>query len=98
MPEDEMTSFFPSLDVPDGCTLRRKQQFEYTTTDQMYDIELFENQDGTFYAIGIPKSGQMVVYGSNVVKSPTIAMRVVLDKIEREGPHFEAASRGQNAP
>ena len=85
-----MASFFASLDVPDGCTLRRKQQFEYTTPTQMYNIELFENQDGTFYAIGIPKSGKMVVYGSNVTKSPTIAMRVVLDKIEREAPHFEA--------
>ncbi|MCL6548755.1 MAG: hypothetical protein K6T30_07575 [Alicyclobacillus sp.] len=77
---------FADVRLPDGCTLRRKHTFEYTTPDSLYDIELFENTDGTWYAIGVPREGPLVVYGSNVVGDAVMALQVVIDKIRRERP------------
>lgn len=75
---------FRQVRTPEGCTLKRVHHFEYTTPDQLVDISLYENQDGSYYAIGIPRSERVVVYGSQVVQSGTMAMEIVLDKIERE--------------
>lgn len=70
--------------VPEGNTLRRKTSFEYTTLDNTFDLELFENQDGTCYAIAVPRLGPVVVYGSSIVTGTEHAIRLVIDKIERE--------------
>jgi hypothetical protein len=82
-----------SVPVPNGCTLRRKQVFEYTTPEQTYRVELFENPDGTCYAIGVPEdSERLIVYGSNVVDSPELALRILIDKIRRESGIFHASA------
>ncbi|MBX5436025.1 MAG: hypothetical protein IRZ33_02270 [Alicyclobacillaceae bacterium] len=74
------------VSLPEGCVLRRKQLFEYTTPDNLYDVELFENRDGTCYAIAVPREGPLVVYGSNVVSGAAEALQIVFDKIRREQP------------
>jgi uncharacterized protein YpmB len=77
---------FSRVKTPDGCTLRRKEQYEYVTPRNVYHVELFENQDGTFYAVGVPKdSNRLIVYGSNTAPSPEQALQVLVDKIQREG-------------
>lgn len=81
MPED----WFSSIKVQEGNFLRRKELFEYTTSMNVYDIELFQNQDGTFYAIGVPKEGRIVVYGSAIVNDRGLALQTVVDKIRRDG-------------
>lgn len=80
---------FASVRVPTDGTLRRMDVFEYTTATQMYKIELYENQDSTWYAIGVPRDGKMVVYGSNIVSTAEQALQTVVDKIEREGQPYE---------
>ncbi|MCL6597116.1 MAG: hypothetical protein K6T81_00060 [Alicyclobacillus macrosporangiidus] len=85
-----------SVPVPNGCTLRRKQVFEYTTPEQMYRVELFENPDGTCYAIGVPEdSERLIVYGSNVVDSPELALRILVDKIRRESGIFHTSPHSE---
>ncbi|MCL6444733.1 MAG: hypothetical protein K6T83_14980 [Alicyclobacillus sp.] len=85
MPEaDGKSPYFAALELPAGCTIRRKETFEYTTPDNTYDVELYEDTDGQFYAIGVPREGPVVVYGSNVLASPVMALQVVVDKIDRE--------------
>ncbi len=77
---------FSNVRVPEGCSLRRKELYEYTTPNNVYDVELYENADGTFYAIGIPRDGhRLVVYGSNIVQSGEMALQILVDKIRREG-------------
>ncbi|MCL6515427.1 hypothetical protein [Alicyclobacillus sp.] len=81
--------WWSGVPVPEGCVLRRKQVFEYTTPDDVYRVELFENPDGSCYAIGVPEhSERLIVYGSNVVDSPELALRILTDKIRREGRLF----------
>jgi hypothetical protein len=82
---------FSTVKIPAGNFLRRKDVYEYTTANGMYDIELFENQDDTFYAIGLPRDGQLVVYGSNIMGTGEQALQTVVDKIERENPHLRQA-------
>lgn len=61
----------------------------------MYDIELYENTDATFYAIGVPRDTErVVVYGSSVVSSRQVALQSLLDKIAREGMSQLFAGRG----
>jgi hypothetical protein len=87
MSEAKMVNF-AKVRVPEGCSLKRKELFEYTTADNVYDVELFESADGTYYAIGVPRDGErLVVYGSNVVPSAEMALQIVVDKIRREGVH-----------
>lgn len=75
-----------NVEVPDGCTLRHKQLFEYTTQANVYDLELYENQGGTWYAIAIPREGErLIIYGSNEVPTAQMAIQIVVDKIKREG-------------
>jgi hypothetical protein len=77
---------FSRVRIPEGCMLKRKQLFEYTTPHHVYDIELFEQQDGTFYAIGLPRDEERwVVYGSNIVDTAEQALQILVDKIQREG-------------
>jgi hypothetical protein len=77
---------FAKVRVPEGCSLKRKEFYEYTTANNVYDVELYENADGTFYAIGVPREGhRLVVYGSNVVPSGEMALQILVDKIRREG-------------
>jgi hypothetical protein len=70
--------------VPAGHQLRRKEQYEYTTPEAVYDIEVFEGTDGTWYAVGVPREGdKLVVYGSPVVDSRSEAIGHVLAKIRQ---------------
>ncbi|MCL6625455.1 MAG: hypothetical protein K6T68_02570 [Alicyclobacillus shizuokensis] len=76
---------FRSVTVPENTFLRRKESYEYTTADNIYDIELFANQDGTYYAIGVPREGgRLVVYGSRELPSAQEALQELLDKIHRQ--------------
>lgn len=75
---------FTQIEVPEGTSVRRVERFEYTTPTHLYDIELFEEQDGTFYAIGIPRADKVVVFGSNRVPRAEQALQTVIDKIQRE--------------
>jgi hypothetical protein len=82
---EEAHHTFHSVSLPAGHQLRRKELYEYTTQDNVYDVELFENQDGTFYAIGLPREGErLVVYGTNVLPSAHLALKALIDKIGRE--------------
>lgn len=84
--ESAPKSNFENVRVPEGGILKRKEMYEYTTPTNVYDIELFEHQDGTFYAIGIPREGhRLVVYGSNIVDDREMALTILVDKIRREG-------------
>lgn len=72
--------------VPNECTLRIKQSFEYTTPVNLYDLTAYGNQDGSWYAIALPREGErVIIYGSNVMPSAQMAIQVVVDKIHREG-------------
>lgn len=82
----QQESLLTSLKTGDGCVIRRKEIYEYVTPDSMYDIELYENTDETFYAIGVPRGAErVVVYGSSIVSSRRVALQSLLDKIGREG-------------
>ncbi len=84
-----------SIKVQEGNFLRRKELFEYTTPMNVYDIELFENQDGTYYAVGVPREGRVVVYGSAIIEDPSLAIQTVVDKIRREG--LETKNEGKSS-
>lgn len=72
--------------VPEGCLLRKKTLYEYTTPDNVYDVELYENEDGTAYVIGIPREGRRIlVFGTPVLPDKERAMRAFIAKVEREG-------------
>jgi len=77
--------WFQSIRTPEGCILRRKETLEYTTAYNIYDVELYENQDGTYYAVGVPREGKFIVYGSPIVETALTAVQTVIDKIKREG-------------
>jgi len=79
------------LHVPDGCYFRTKETFEYTTPYNIYDVELFINQDDTCYAVGVPRSGRLIVYGSSIVTNVQEALQTVIDKIRREGLETQEA-------
>lgn len=86
----------PSLTVPEGCFLRKKTLYEYTTPDNVYDVELFENEDGSAYAIGIPREGRRVlILGTPVLPDKERAMQAFIAKVEREGymAHPDTASQ-----
>jgi hypothetical protein len=87
--------WFASVEIKEGNFLRKKELFEYTTPANIYDIELFQNQDNTFYAIGVPREGRIVVYGSAIVDDSRSALQTVIDKIHREGMDGQE-SRRQN--
>lgn len=75
-----------SVRLPEGCTLVRKHAFEYTTTANLYDLDVYEHQDGKWHAIALPRGGnKVIIYGSNVVDTAQAAIQVVVDKIRREG-------------
>jgi len=85
MSETEEKAFY-RLRLPEGCNLKRKETYEYTTPDYTYDVDLYENTDGTFYSIGVPRdSERLVVYGSNMMPSAERALQILVDKIKREG-------------
>lgn len=87
---------FPKVPTPEGCILRRKELYEYITPDNAYDVELYENSDGTFYAIGLPRDGErVIVYGSNVMDTADEAMHILVDKIRRESTIFIAKDEAQ---
>jgi hypothetical protein len=75
-----------SLQLPDGCFLRKKTLYEYTTPDNVYDVELFENEDGTAYAIGIPREGRrVIIFGTPVLPSRERALQAFITKVKSEG-------------
>ncbi|MDQ0189003.1 hypothetical protein JI721_02020 [Alicyclobacillus cycloheptanicus] len=75
-----------AVTLPEGCTLRRKETFEYVTAANIYDMELFQTQENMWYAIAIPREGErLIIYGSNEVQSAQMAIQIVVDKIAREG-------------
>lgn len=75
-----------SVRLPEGCALVRKHSFEYTTAANLYDLALYEHQDGSWHAIALPRGGsRVIIYGSNVVDTAQMAIQVVVDKIRREG-------------
>lgn len=81
----QMPKEWNEAEMPEGGVLVRKELFEYTTEKGRFDIELFENLDGKFYAIGLPKDDdRMIIYGSNVTETKAMALSIVMDKIERE--------------
>jgi|GEM_PF-6672701 len=76
---------FHDVALPEDCTLRRKESFEYTTASHTFDVELFENQDTTCYAIAVPRDAKrLMVFGTQEVKTPAMALRALVDKIRRE--------------
>jgi hypothetical protein len=81
----QMPQNWNEAEIPEGGALLRKELFEYSNEKGRYDIELFEDTEGKFYAIGVPKDDErMIIYGSNVVASRAMALSIVMDKIERE--------------
>ncbi|ASS76159.1 hypothetical protein CIG75_15245 [Tumebacillus algifaecis] len=81
----QMPKEWTEAEIPEGGTLLRKETYEYQTEKGDFQIEVFENLKGEFYAIGTPQNGdKLIVYGSNLTTSRALALSVVLDKIERE--------------
>lgn len=77
---------FQQVSVQPETFLRKKEFYEYTTPDNVFDIELYQNQDGTCYAIGVPREGEkLIVYGTNIVNSTAQALQQLLRKIEKQG-------------
>jgi hypothetical protein len=86
MSDSEGNINFSAIKLPEGGILKRKELYQYTSPHNVYNIELFENQDGSYYAIGVPQEGQrLVVYGTNETKSRQMALQILIDKIRREG-------------
>ncbi|MCL6453595.1 MAG: hypothetical protein K6T78_08215 [Alicyclobacillus sp.] len=82
----ESDAFFSHLRVGPESVLRRKELYEYVTPEALYDVELYENSDGTYYAVAVPRDVErIVVYGSSVCSTAAAAMQSVMDKIHREG-------------
>lgn len=82
----DMGQVMASLRIPDKCTLRRKETFEYVTPGYLYDVDLFQNADNTWYSIAVPRdSDRLVVYGSSELPSAKLALQALVDKIKREG-------------
>lgn len=81
----QMPKEWQEAEVPEGGTLLRKETYEYQTEKGEYDIEVYENLKGEFYAIGVPRHDErLIIYGSNITTSRALALSVVMDKIERE--------------
>jgi hypothetical protein len=78
-------SVLSKLRLPQGAKLVKKELFEYVTPDNVYDIELYTQADSHCYAIGVPREGEkLIVYGSNIVPAPELAIQNVIDKIARD--------------
>ncbi|MCL6592770.1 MAG: hypothetical protein K6T31_02225 [Alicyclobacillus sp.] len=76
---------FARVSTPAGCVLRRKELYEYTTPDEVYRVELYENPDGSWYAIAVPSQDErLIVYGTPVLPSAQQALQGLVDKIARE--------------
>lgn len=73
------------ITTPEGCALVQKTQFEYTTPQHAYQLELVQNQEGLYFAVAVPKEGKLVVYGSSIVPNAQGAIQSVIDKITRSG-------------
>jgi hypothetical protein len=83
----QMPREWKETDVPEGGTLVRKEMFEYTNDKGEYQIEVFENMKGEFWAIAVPRDDErLIIYGSNITSTRAMALSIVLDKIERD--HF----------
>ncbi|KEO81654.1 hypothetical protein [Tumebacillus flagellatus] len=81
----QMPKEWHEAEVPEGGKLLRKESYEYQTDKGDFDIEVFENMKGEFYAIAVPRDDErLVIYGSNVTTSRALALSVVMEKIERE--------------
>lgn len=81
--EDNKT--FHTVKLPEGSRLRKKETFEYITPNHIFDVELFENQDGSFYSIGIPREAErLMVFGTRETTSAHTALQALVDKIRRE--------------
>ena len=89
--------------LPDEAELLRKELFSYRVDSEWFDIELFENQNGQYYAIGTPgDKTRLIVYGSAVTADPQKALEQALQKINRD--HFQqdiiavGEDRGDDGP
>lgn len=86
MTTNKVEDAFQQVSVKPETILRKKEFYEFTTPDNVFDIELYQNQDGTCYAIGIPREGEkLIVYGTNVVSGTAQALTQLIHKIERQG-------------
>lgn len=73
------------IELPSGGELWRKELYHYRIRGNDYEIELFCSQDGAYYAIGTPADKErLVIYGSQVVGSPALALKQALKKINRD--------------
>jgi hypothetical protein len=78
------------LRLPEGAQLVKKEVFTYTVREQEFKIELFEQHDGTYYAIGVPENDErLIIYGSSIVNDKRTALQIVVDKIEREAGNLD---------
>jgi hypothetical protein len=78
------------VNLPEGAELLKKEVFTYTVRDQEFTIELFEQNDGKYYAIGVPKDdSRLIIYGSNIVDDKRTALQIVVNKIEREAGNLD---------
>lgn len=80
-----MKSEFHHIQVPEDAELLRKEWYSYRIGHEWFDIELFENQTGQYYAIGTPADkSRIYVYGSSIVGDPTTALAQTVKKITRD--------------
>lgn len=78
-------SDFHKLTLQPQAQLLRKELFHYDLNGQTFIIELFERQDGLFYAIGTPTDDtRLFVFGSSLVADKALALRQAIHKIDRE--------------
>jgi hypothetical protein len=78
-------SDFHDIKLQPHAQLLRKELFHYELNAQTFVIELFERQDGLYYAIGTPTDDtRLFVFGSSVVTDRAIALRQAIHKIDRE--------------
>lgn len=79
------STWFHGIKLPEGSRLRRKEVFEYTTPTHTFDVEMYESQEPTWYAIAVPREAErLMVFGTRELNTPEAAMKSLIDKIRRE--------------
>lgn len=84
------TNNWVGVRLPEGAELLKKEAFTYSVREQEFLIEVFEQNDGKYYAIGVPQNDKrLIIYGSSIVDSKQMALQIVVDKIEREAGNLD---------